>query len=150
MARGRPDPSNYRRVPRTRTYRHQRTGRVVTDAEYRNIKARAAGYRNYYDYRSTARANRVQWDKMRAWLEDGGIPRRQLGAYSQLQRDGFDVIERRQRLPRNQLGDRMPDDLDPDLVAPDGPLARILIALGLRTESDWWAVGQSGAIKAAA
>ena len=44
---------------------------------------------------------------------------------------------------RHQYSSRAEADRDPRLRDPDGPLAMLLVELGLRDEEDTWAVGDS-------
>jgi len=80
-------------------------------------------------------------DKWRARIRKAN-PDADTGPYTQLRRDIVEVARRRDRLPSDVLGNT-DDSKDPELVAPDGPLAHLLIAMGFR-DPDWtWAVGDT-------
>jgi hypothetical protein len=57
-------------------------------------------------------------------------------------RDAYEVEVRRRRLTPDLLGNRRDKD-DPELVAADGPLARLMVAQGFRDPGWKWDVGST-------
>lgn len=108
------------------------TGEVISRREYDNRRAQAAGFRNRYEleqFRTTV-VGRSNWS---SWQYDvrqrtGSLPDWDLYA------DVREVRDRRRKLRARyaDLSGRDLDSKDPELVAPDGPLARILDASGRR------------------
>lgn len=112
-------------------------GREISRYEYDSIRAREAGFANRgelerfrsgegaaWEFRLLSKGNRGDWEALGAAREVNDL-RSQL---PERERDGFPYRD---------------DSDDPRLVAPDGPLAQLLIALGYRDEQDTWNVGET-------
>lgn len=116
------------------TSRQYRTpsGKIISRREYDNRRAKAAGFRNRYDLEQfrTKVIGRSRWSN---WQYDvkqrtGRMPTWEM--YGNVR----EVRERRLKLRARypDLHGRDLDSKDPQLVAPDGPLAQILDASGRR------------------
>lgn len=108
------------------------SGKVISRREYDNKRAQSAGFRNRYELEQF-RTKVVAKGRWSNWVYDvkqrtGRLPT--FGMYG----DVKEVRERRRALqrkhPRMDAHER--DKKDRKLVAPDGPLARILDASGRR------------------
>jgi len=112
----------------------------VRQRDQANRKARAAGWDNNNQRVRTLKGLRPKIAKWRAQAPDQ-LP---TGAYTPFERAAAQVTLRRARLPggdRDVLGNRR-DSLDPDLVAPGGPLMTLLAMLGIRDATPY-AVGDT-------
>lgn len=108
------------------------TGETISRREYDNRRAQAAGFKNRYEVEQfrTRVIGRSNWS---SWQYDvrqrtGRLPNWDLYA------DVREVRDRRRELRAQypNLSGRDLDNKDAALVAPDGPLARILDASGRR------------------
>lgn len=112
------------------TSRKYRTpsGKVISRRNYDNRRARAAGFKNRYElekYRESIARSRWSTWQYDVRQHTGRQPTWDMYA------DVREVRARRARLPPELRGSER-DRLDPELVAPNGPLARILDASGRR------------------
>lgn len=103
-------------------------GRTISRRQYDNKRARQAGFSSIRALRDFV--DTLQRGRWGDWIYDvkqhtGRVPS------ADLYHDVEMVRRRRARL-RYLYGDQARDDMDPELVAPDGPLARILDASGRR------------------
>lgn len=122
------------------TARNYRTpdGNVISRYERDSIIARRAGWKNAGE---VARARRTtSWEHAKAMTRKMVSNRQN---YPQALHDAFEVDRRRRQLPQDILGHREVPAGDPILAAPDGPLARLLIAQGRRDASWRWEVGST-------
>lgn len=111
------------------------SGETISRREYDNRRAQAAGFRNRYDLEQF-RTNVISRSRWGSWQYD---VKQHTGRQPTWEMYG-DVREVRER--RAKLRERYPtldgrelDAKDRQLVAPDGPLARILDASGRRPMS---------------
>lgn len=128
MARPRkPASGEWRPVPGSaRRYRNTRTGDTISRRQYDNLRARRAGFRNRYDlerFRESIAGSRWISD---VYAANGRNPTMQ--EYEWIR----EVTERRAALGTPAPGEPRRDQRDPALVAPNGPLARLLNATGRR------------------
>lgn len=120
------------------------SGRTISRYEYDSKRLQAAGWRNRGELE---RARRSQaWEGVKKWEDrlPGGNPAQSAFAIA-LQphaHDAYEVEVRRRDLTPNVLGN-IDDNDDLRLVAADGPLARLLVAMGIRDASWKWAVGET-------
>lgn len=110
-------------------------GRIISRREYDNRRARAAGFKNRYEVEQF-RTNIIARSRWADWQYDvkqrtGRLPTWDMYA------DVREVRRRRAVLKRKHpgLSGSDLDAYDSELVAPDGPLARILDASGRRPMS---------------
>lgn len=117
--------------------------RSISRRQYDNLRAQQAGWANVSQMQREGKRYAPKWDKWKYRIRQAN-PAADVSAYSPLRFDAIDVEKRRARLSRDVLGNYS-DSQDPDLVAPDGPLARILQAQGYRDSDTPWAVGDTPA-----
>jgi hypothetical protein len=123
-----------------RRYLDTRTGKSISRREYDNRRAKSAGFRNRYQleqYRENLPRRWADWPQQ--IREHTGRPPT-FQDYADIRRVRQARKELRQRYP-NTEGERL-DSMDSELVAADGPLARILDRSG-RRPMDGRPVGES-------
>lgn len=142
-----------------RRYRNDATGEILSRRQYDNAVARTQGFANREARRrfESSRDAR-QWafaigQRDRSKFRAGGRPGDPLvWLDADLLAAARETQLRRDRLaPRVELDHRgrphpvRHDADDPALVAPDGPLAQLLVALGHRDPDATWNVGETNA-----
>jgi hypothetical protein len=115
-----------------RRYQNTRTGEIISRRTYDDKRAQAAGWRNRYEVEKF-RTNVIARTRWGDWQYDVKQHTGRLPSW-ELYHDVQEVRERRRILadkyPHLDSGDR--DKHDPELVAANGPLARVLDAAGRR------------------
>lgn len=105
-------------------------GREVSRRQYENARARAAGWGSWSDYQRHRKS-----DDYNRWLnvaiDNRGLTRRDIGVESDFSRQYLGVRQARR------------DNDEDALRNPNGVLADYLVYLGLRSEDDWWDVGDT-------
>lgn len=123
------------------------SGEVISRRQYDNIRARQAGFE------SRSELERFRSSKEgRMWRFKARSHDRSARGDWQLLADARSVERARSQLPKRKEVDRhgrpvwvTRDDDDPLLTDPDGPLARLLTALGFRDADAHWNVGETNA-----
>lgn len=106
-----------------------RSDGTVSRRQYENYRAQKAGWRSWSDYQRERKSddyNRL----LNIGVENRGLTRRDIGVESEFSKLVVDV--RRARA-----------DNAADLYDPDGPLADLLVYVGLRQLDDHWDVGDT-------
>lgn len=108
------------------------SGKEISRREYDDKRAQAAGFRNRYELEQF-RTKTIGGSRWSSWQYDVRQRTGQLPTWD-LYADVREVRERRQALRARypELSGKELDSKDRKLVAPDGPLARILDASGRR------------------
>lgn len=124
------------------------TGEIISRYEYDSRRLRQAGWRNRGELERARTSG--DWQKalklLRKTEGDEAVAGSAFAvAVGSSARDAYDVERRRRALGKDVLGNRIPDSADPELVSPDGPLARILARMGRRDLDDRWPVGDTPA-----
>lgn len=139
----------YKRLPgKDRRYRTP-SGKTISRREYDNRRLKKLGWKNRYEmeqFRQSGKYNK--WYKR---LVESGKKPSELTGFSTWavtirdtdpDRAEKEVQDIRKEYPKSRAG-RKRADVDPRLRNPDGPLAELLVALGLRDSEDEWAVGDT-------
>ena len=110
--------------------RYKRAGKTISRRQYENLKARAVGFKSVSEFQRMARTDDfLRFRGIAAFNAKRG-PRRYAGLTS-----GF--TQRMLKVKRSREGERK------DLYDPDGPLADLLVYLGLRKPDAEWNVGDT-------
>lgn len=120
------------------------SGTTISRYEYDSRRLQGAGWKNRGELE---RARRSQaWEGVKKWNDrlTGGEP---MGSAFKVamtagMHDAYEVEIRRRNLQPDILGN-VSDRDDPKLVAPDGPLAALLVQMGIRDIDDRWNVGDT-------
>lgn len=122
-------------------------GEEISRRQYDNLRAQRAGFANRSDLERFRSSREGRMWRFKARSHDRGAR----GDW-ELLADAREVERRRAALPPRAETDRhgrpveaRRDEDDPDLVDPDGPLARLLVALGFRDGEAYWNVGETNA-----
>lgn len=124
--RYRPPPG---RISELRNAGKVRADGTVSRRTYENERAKRAGWRNWSDYQRTRKSddyNRL----LNVGIANRGLGRKDIGVES-----GFSKLLLGVRRARR--------DNSADLFDPDGPLADLLVYVGLRQPDDYWFVGET-------
>lgn len=139
-----PRLTDYQRIPGpARRYRTP-SGQTISRYEYDSRRLRAAGWKNRGEL-ERARTSQ-SWEGVKKWHDriSGGkeLPSAFALAQDPTMHAAWEVEQRRRALQPDVLGN-VADSDDPALVAADGPLAALLVAMGKRDIDDRWAVGDT-------
>lgn len=119
------------------------TGEIISRRQYDNLRARDAGWRSRSELEKFRRNKvaRTGWSKWAHDVKQHSGKRPTWRSY----RDLKDVLDRRAKLKRLYPGLSGPDldRMDPVLIDPNGPLARILTDAGRRSSGMGNPVGDS-------
>lgn len=106
-----------------------RSDGTVSRRQYENYRAQKAGWSSWSDYQRTRKSddyNRL----LNIGIANRGLSRRDIGVESDFSRLSNEVRQARA-------------DNAADLYDPDGPLADLLVYVGLRQPDDYWDVGDT-------
>lgn len=115
---------------RSERYKHVRTGKIISRRQYENLKARVLGWWSWSEYQREARSD--DWLRFRgiAAFRNDTKPRAYAGMASPFSQRMLGVKRAREEHPDN-------------MYDPDGPLAELLVFLGLRKPDMEWNVGDT-------
>lgn len=110
--------------------RYKRAGKVISRRQYENLKARAVGFKNVSEFQRMARTDDFIRFRGIAAFSAKRSARRYAGLTSPF-------TQRMLKVKRSRESERK------DLYDPDGPLAELLVWLGLRKPDAEWNVGDT-------